>query len=140
MPSHGSTQPPLRHTSPYGQTTPIQLSMQLPPWHTCPVGHSLLAQAGSTHTPRSVQTRSCAQRNSPVPQLGTQRPRSQMKPVSHRSPSSTSPLQSSSRALHFSALGWMFCRHSSSPFLHCSVPSLHTPSRPVSQASPPPVH
>src|SRR5690349_19409698 len=84
--------------------------------------------------------RSCGQRNSPVPHLGTQRPRSHTLPASHRPPPSTSPLQSSSSALHFSALGCTFCTHVSSPLAHCCVPSLHTPSSPVSQGSPPPLH
>ena len=50
---------------------PVQLSTHSPPSHTCPVGHSFVAQAGSTHTPPALHTEAPGQRNSPVPQLGT---------------------------------------------------------------------
>src|SRR4051794_26483206 len=55
-----------------------------------------------------------------------------------KAPSSTTPLQLSSRPLQTSALGWVFCWQTISPPTHAVVPAAQTPGTPVSQGTPPP--
>ena len=106
----------------------------------CPTSQSTSTHEDSTHAP-CTHVSSTWQRNSPVPHLGTQRPFTHSSLGGQRSPSSVSPLQSSSMPLHTSSPGFRAGRHSLSPSaLAQSVrPAAQMPGLPVSQGSPEPV-
>src|SRR5258706_11454063 len=114
----------------------------MPPRQSCPGGHETLWHRRSTHTPESPSHAVPeAKMTSPLPQFSTQLPRKQTKPAGQRLlPSSITPSQLSSMALHFSSAGCCTGTHSSPPARHCIVPCAHIPLRPVSQAPPPCVH
>src|SRR5438067_36989 len=76
-----------------------------------------------------------------LPSLQCSVPAAQMlgRPVLHMppppgSPSSITPLQSSSMKLHCSGVGFTFGMHTNCVPTHCTVPCAHGPGLPVGQA------